>query len=272
MIALREVCQSFTAVVLTGGSSGIGKSFIELAGNLYPALRFCNLSRTAPVIKSEELILCHVPCDLASVVETERAATEVEAFLNRDVPAGRVLLINNSGFGSYGAFPEPNLSQQLEMLQVNTVAMVRLTGRLLPVLKARGGVVMNIASTAAFQPTPHLAVYGATKSFVLNWTLALNEEWRGTNLRAMAVCPGPTSTPFFQRAGLAPGNAAERTGMSTEAVVLAALRGLAKGKSLVVPGWKNKLLAAASGMGPRTWVARISGQVIAAQRLQHVRA
>lgn len=232
-----------------------------------PALRFCNLSRTPPVIKDEKLIVCHVGCDLAQPGEVARAAAEVEAFLNRDVQAGRLLLINNSGFGSYGRFPEPNLTQQLQILDVNIRAMVELTGRLLPVFRVRGGVVLNLGSTAGCQPMPHMAVYGASKAFVLHWTLALAEEWRGTNLRAMAVCPGPTRTAFFRRAGLAPGNAGERTGMAAEDVVTAALRGIARGQTVVVPGWLNKLITLNGRLGVNRWTARVAGAVVAKHRL-----
>lgn len=215
-----------------------------------------------------KLMLCHVPCDLALAGEIERGAEEVEAFLKRDLPAGRVLLINNSGFGSYGPFPEPNRTQQLEMLDVNLRAMVDLTARLLPALRARGGVVMNIASTAAFQPTPFMATYGASKAFVLHWTLALNEEWRGSGLRAMVVCPGPTVTRFSLRAGLKTGNVPNTPGMPADAVALAALRGLAAGRSVVVPGWRNALSAVAASCVPKRLAARVAAQVIRRSRLQ----
>lgn len=216
-------------------------------------------------------MLCHVGCDLSQAGEVERGAVEVEAFLTRDVPAGRVLLINNSGFGSYGRFPEPNRAQQLEMLDLNIRAVVDLTARLLPLLRTRGGVVMNIASTAAFQPTPFMAAYGASKTFVLHWTLALNEEWRGSGLSAMAVCPGPTATQFFRRAGLQDGSVADAMSMPVDAVVMAALRGLAKRRSLVVTGWKNRLLAAAGGAAPKPLAAWISAKVIGRYRMQQGR-
>lgn len=238
---------------------------------MHPTGRFCNLSRRAPVIKDKQLMLCHIPCDLAQRADVERAAGEVEAFLTRDVPAGRVLLINNSGFGSYGPFPEPKVSQQLEMLDVNIRALVELTGRLLPTLLTRGGVVMNLASTAAFQPTPYMAAYGASKAFVLHWTLALNEEWRGRGVRAMAVCPGPTATQFFRRAGLGEGNQADAQSMSADEVVMQALQGLARGKALVVTGWKNRLLAAVSGVSPKVMATRIAGKVIRRYRLPPAR-
>lgn len=238
---------------------------------LQPELRFCNLSRTVPAMKDDKLMLCHVPCDLSEPGAIERAWPEVEAFLKRGLRAGRVLLINNSGFGSYGHFPEPNLSHHLEMLQVNISGLVHLTGRLLPELKARGGVIMNVASTAAFQPTPFMATYGATKAFVLHWTLALDAELRGSGVRAMAVCPGPTATQFFRRAGLQEGSVANVLGMSSDDVALAAYRGLAAERSLVVPGWTNKLSATLGGMAPKRLATWVAAKVIGRYRVRQVR-
>ena len=157
MSSLSEALSPFSSVVVTGGSSGLGKSFIELSAKLKPGLVFCNLSRRKPDIKNIGERLNHFPCDLSRADEVSRAAGEVEALLRREAPAGAVLLINNSGFGAYGRFPEPNLSHQLEMLDVNVRALVQLSGQLLPFLKERGGVIVNVASTAAFQPTPFMA-------------------------------------------------------------------------------------------------------------------
>ncbi|HYP15582.1 MAG TPA: SDR family NAD(P)-dependent oxidoreductase [Opitutus sp.] len=254
---------------MTGGSSGIGKSFIELCGKLAPGVRLCNLSRSVPVIKSEQLKVCHVPCDLADASAVQRATGEVESWLSREAPAGRVLLINNSGFGAYGHFPEPNLSHQLELLDVNIRGLVDLTGRLLPMLRVRGGAVMNIASTAAFQPTPFMATYGASKAFVLHWSLALDAELRGTGVRCLAVCPGPTRTEFFRRAGLKQGTVEAGLSMSADEVARDALAALGAGRSLVVTGWKNKVSAAFGGMAPKriaTWAAtKVIGRYLASR-------
>ncbi len=200
----------------------------------------------------------------------KHGAEAVREWLSRDVPAGRVLLINNSGFGAYGSFPEPNLSHQLELLDVNIRALVELTGRLLPEIKRRGGVVMNVASTAAFQPTPYMASYGASKAFVLHWTLALDAELKGSGVRAMAVCPGPTKTEFFRRAGLKKGSVADGLSMPAEVVVEESLRAMGQGKSLVVTGWKNKLSAMVGGMAPKrlaTWAAE---KVVGRYRMSRV--
>jgi short-subunit dehydrogenase len=264
----REVLQKFSAVVVTGGSSGIGKSFIELLAGLKPDLVFCNLSRRKPDINIGELNLRHFPCDLAQSDEIERTVPDVVAHLNRAAPSGRVLLINNSGFGSYGNFPEPGLDQQLEMVDVNIGAVIHLTGLLLPFLKDRGGSVITVASTAAFQPTPSMAVYGATKIFVLHWSLALNEELRGSGVTLLAACPGPTATQFFRRAGLKAGSVVDSLSMSCEDVVLATLRALAAGRSQVVTGWKNQLSAWGGSLAPKPLAARVAGMILARYRLK----
>jgi uncharacterized protein len=266
----REALQTFSAVVITGGSSGIGKSFIELGAKLVPVLQFCNLSRTAPVIKSEKLNLCHLTCDLGQPASIAKAAEEVESFLAHTVPTGRILLINNSGFGSYGSFPEPNLSHQLEILDVNIRGLVDLTGRLLPTIKNRGGVIMNVASTAAFQPTPFMATYAASKAFVLHWSLALNHELKGSGVSTLAVCPGPTSTQFFRRAGLKERTSADSLSMSSEDVVVQSLRALAMGRSLAVTGWKNKISAMAGGMSPKRLATWVAAKVVGRYRMRRV--
>ena len=266
-----EALSLFTSVVITGGSSGIGKSFIELIGELNPTLTFCNLSRRKPDIKNFGERLNHFACDLSRPAEVERAAREVEEFLRKAVPTGRVLLINNSGFGSYGRFPEPNLAHQLEMIDVNLRAVVQLTGLLLPTLRARGGAIINVASTAAFQPTAYMATYGASKTFLLHWSLALNEELRGSGVRTLAVCPGPTATNFFERAGVPEQSVSQKFSQTCEEVVMASLEALAAGRAQVVSGWFNKLLVGMSSKLPKPMAARIAEKVLNRYRLKAVK-
>ena len=208
----------------------------------------------------------HFACDLSRPAEIAGVAAAVRGRLDEQAPAGRVLLINNSGFGSFGRFDELELARELEMIDLNVRAVVELTSRLLPLLKERGGVVMNIASTMSFQPTPFAATYGATKAFVLHWTLALNEELRGTNVRALAVCPGTTTTEFFRTAGLGDGSVFGSLAMSTDQVVELALGALASGRAQVVTGWKNKLYTFAGAKTSKPFAARIAGKVLRGRR------
>jgi uncharacterized protein len=219
-----------------------------------------------------QLKLRHVTCDLSDPAQVERGLVEVMDFLAAEAPTGGILLINNSGFGIYGRFPEPGTGQQLEMVDVNVRAVVQMTGALLPAIKARGGAIVTIASTASFQPTPFLGTYGATKAFVLHWSLALNEELRGSGVRTLAVCPGPTSTDFFQRAGLSEGAVPNMFGETSEKVVMASLRALASGKSMVVSGWKNKVMTALVTKFPKPIVARLAGLALGHFRMKRVKA
>jgi short-subunit dehydrogenase len=260
--SLSEVLKDFTAVILTGGSSGIGKSFIKLVGKVQPTLVICNLSRRSPDMFSAELKLRHVPCDFSREAEILQGVEAVLSILNREVPEGRVLLINNSGYGSFGPFLEADLGNELGIIDVNIRAMVELTGRLLPTLKARGGAIINIASTAAFQPTPLLATYGATKAFVLHWSLALREELKGCGVHVMAVCPGPTSTGFGARAGVKADSVPGGVGHGPDDVAKISLRALDSRRAVVVCGWKNRVLATFSTLLPKTWTAALALRLI----------
>jgi len=215
--------------------------------------------------------LRHVPCDLSDPAQVEHGIAEVMKFLTTESPVGGILLINNSGFGIYGRFPDPDAGQQLEMIDVNVRAVVQMTAALIPTMKSRGGVIITVASTAAFQPTPFLGTYGATKAFVLHWSLALNEELRGSGVSTLAVCPGPTSTDFFKRAGLTKDIVPNMFGETSEKVVLASLRAIASGKSMVVSGWKNKLMTAFATKLPKPLVSRLAGIALGHYRMKRVK-
>lgn len=177
-----------------------------------------------------------------------------------------MLLINNSGFGSFGAFAELPLERELAMIDLNVRGLVQLTGLMLPTLLARGGAVMNIASTVAYVPAPYAATYGATKAFVLHWTLALNEELRGSAVRAIAVCPGTTATGFFAAAGARGNVLASRLTLSPDTVAQAALRALASGRGHVVPGFWNKVYTLVAARLPKAFAARAAARVFSSRR------
>jgi short-subunit dehydrogenase len=155
------------------------------------------------------------------------------------------VLINNAGFGLLGSFTELSLKEQLDMIQVNITSLVHLTGLILPTMINRGnGKIMNVASTAAFQPGPNMAVYYATKSYVLSFSKALYRELKDKNITVTALCPGPTKTEFQKRARMENINL-ERSKlmpyMSAEKVAIAGYKGLMKGKKVVIPGLLNKI-------------------------------
>lgn len=266
---LTETFDRFSVIIVTGGSSGIGCSIVKAISKIIPQVRICNLSRSEPEFFLGENGV-HLSTDLSDAGEIGCAAAELKGII-ADSPSGEVLLVNNSGFGDYGPAQVADVGKQLNMIDLNVRAVVDLTLQLMPEMLERGGSIMNIASTAAFQPTPYLATYGATKTFVLNWSLALNEDLRGTKVRAMAVCPGPTRSNFFKRAGfdtppMESGGFNKMLDMTADEVAEIALRGLAKNKPLVVTGWKNKCIAFFGSKSPRVWVTRMGGKVLRKMR------
>ena len=253
-------------MVLTGGSSGIGEAFIGAAGKLDPSLPVCNLSRSKPRENLTTAPLFHVPCDLSKPDALALAVEEVSRICKNSGRPGRVLLINNSGFGGYGLFPHPNLDHHLAMIDLNVRACVHLTGLMLPLLKEKGGVIVNVASTAGFQPTPYMAVYGATKAFLLNWSLALDEDLRGTGVRSLALCPGPTSTNFFRAAGFNEPPMAGG-GHTSEQVISVLLKALENENRLIVPGLQNKLTAMLASRLPKSLGTRLTAMILKKMRL-----
>ncbi len=268
-----EYLNHAAVIIVTGGSSGIGCSIIKAIKTVGTNAVVCNLSRSKPDIFSDKTGL-HISTDLSSASALQTAAERLELIID-EAPPGKVLLFNNSGFGDYGRIEELDRCKQLTMIDLNVKAVVDLTLRLLPKMLERGGVVVNVASTSAFQPTPFLATYGATKSFVLNWTLALNEDLRGTSVRALAVCPGPTRSNFFKSAGFEtpPMNSGANAtlDMTSDQVAEYTLNALAKGRSMVVTGWKNKCIAFFGSKFPIVAVTRIGGVILRKLRLEQHR-
>lgn len=270
-VPLIETLNRFSVIIVTGGSSGIGCSIIKAIQNVLPKCTVCNLSRSKPDIFLGEKGV-HLSTDLSDSVQLEEAVEQLREIIEK-APLGEVLLVNNSGFGDYGPVQESEIDKQLNMIDLNLRSVVDLTIKLLPEMQERGGAVMNIASTAAFQPTPYLATYGATKAFVLNWSLALNEDLRESKVRAMAVCPGPTRSNFFKRAGfetppMQSGGMNKYLDMTSDQVAEQALIALAKGKPLVVTGVLNKCIAFFGSKTPRVLVTRLGGKILRKMRLE----
>jgi short-subunit dehydrogenase len=248
-----------TALV-TGASSGIGLELARLlAGSRHDlvlvARSGAKLAELGAELRERHGITARVlPKDLAD----PEAAPGIAARLERD---GVVLdvLVNNAGFGGYARFHEQDTRTQLEMIQVNVTALTHLTRLLLPGMVARGrGRILNVASTAAFQPGPLQAVYYATKAYVLSLSEALANELEGTGVTVTCLCPGPTDTGFGERADMTASRLFRRPPMSAERVAAEGYRALMRGDPLVIPGFRNRASAFAVRLGPRRTVTAIA--------------
>ncbi|OAI45768.1 short-chain dehydrogenase [Planctomycetaceae bacterium SCGC AG-212-F19] len=247
-------------VLITGASGGIGYALARLfARDGYPLLLAARSEDKLRLI-AEELRAPHgvavTPCAI-DLAEPKAAQQLFEVTERQDQPVE--ILVNNAGFGSYGPFVTTDLETTLQILQLNIVALTELTRLVVPRLLERGrGKVLNVASTAAFQPGPLMAVYYASKAYVLHFSEALADELRQTPVTVTALCPGPTATGFEERAGL--GSSKLFTGrrvMDVETVAAAGYRGLMRGRRLVIPGMWNRLLVFGNRLTPRRVVTAI---------------
>jgi short-subunit dehydrogenase len=196
------------------------------------------------------------------VIPADLADPEAPAHLAREVERqGLVVthLVNNAGFAISGSFLTADSESQRDMIQVNVTALTSLTRAFLPEMVTRGhGRILNVASTAAFQPGPLMAVYYATKVYVLNFSTALALELEGSGVTVTTLCPGPTRTSFAEEAGMTSSRLFDRgRGMAADRVAQAGYDAMREGKPLIVPGNLNKILAFATRITPRTLAARV---------------
>jgi len=246
-------------VFITGASSGIGYELAHIFAQQGHALVLTARRRdrlealAAPLRTEHNVSVTVLPKDLAKPGAPEELHAELQR-LGIDVD----ILVNNAGFGLYGFFADSALSEQLEIIQVNLTAVTHLTRLVLPDMMARRrGRILNVASTAAFQPGPLMSIYYATKAYVLAFSEGLADELRGTGVTVTALCPGPTRTEFHDRAGLSETPLGRIVRMKPDEVAWAGYRGLMAGKPLIVPGLRNRLLAFLVRLLPRQWVTRI---------------
>jgi uncharacterized protein len=263
-MALPKPSPTSTALV-TGASSGIGAEIARsLArrghGLTLVARREQRLRELAGELSSEHSVRVEaMGCDLADPAARDRLAADVAA-LGLEVE----VIVNNAGFGTYGPFWESERERQLEMVSLNVETVVDLMGRYMPLMVGRGrGAVINVASSAAFQPLPDNATYAATKAFVLNHGDAIHSELKGTGVTVTTLCPGPVRTEFAEVAGI--GQAEDRTpGLiwtSAAEVAEEAVKGAEKGRRVVVPGLINQATAVAGQHAPRMVVLPVAKRI-----------
>jgi len=250
--------KSKTALI-TGASSGIGselaKQFaIDGHGLVLVARNKESLQRVA-----DELTHAYrVPVKLIQKdLSVPSSPGEVFDELERESVHIDVL-VNNAGFATYGLFPQTDLEAELAMMLLNMISLTHLTKLFLKKMLAKGeGKILNVASTAAFQPGPLMAVYYATKAYVLSFSEAIAHELRGSGVAVSVLCPGPTRTGFQQRAGMEGSKVFDWGVMDAGTVAAIGYRGLMKGKTVIIPGLKNKLLAFSVRFSPRNLAPHI---------------
>ena len=243
--------------LITGASAGLGAEFARQCAARGEELVLVARRRDRLEALAAELGRAQVvAADLAEPGAAARIAEEVGR-LGLEV----VTLINNAGFGAIGRVDVLAAGRQAEMVDVNIRALVALTRAFAPAMAARGaGAILNVASTAAFQPGPGFAVYFASKAFVLSFTEALHQEMKGCGVRVSALCPGPTRTEFGAVAGIRRGVPAFLSADAAD-VVRAGLYGLDRNRALVIPGLANKLTSQAGRFLPRAAMRRIVAAV-----------
>lgn len=248
--------------LITGASSGIGAAF---------ARKLAALGRNVFLVARSEdklIALCNELGRLTSIraqymaVDLRQPDARQQLFeetKNRGLEIDT--LINNAGFGSMGDFAKLDPERELEMIELNITAVVDLTHRFLGPMRERNrGTIINVASTAGFQPVPYMATYAATKAFVLAFSEALWDENRMHGINVMALCPGVTETNFFDASGI--DRPPMRTVQTPEEVVDTALRALTRKKSLVISGWANWFVVEAERFLPRSAVTKVAGNAL----------
>ena len=239
-------------VLITGASGGIGREFAYIfAQKKYNLVLVARSKDKLDQIAKDCTTLYGIK---TTVFTHDLSNPESAELLYQDVQENRIsidVLINNAGFGQFGPFAKSDLTKNMEMINLNVTTLVALTSLFVRDMVARNqGQILNIASTAAFQPVPNFAVYGATKAFVLSFTEALHYELKDTKVSVSVLCPGPTSTGFEQAADMKDSKLFKSGVMDAKTVAKIGFNGLQKNKMTVVPGLKNKVLATASNMTP----------------------
>jgi uncharacterized protein len=246
--------------LVTGASSGIGADLArELAQgghDLVLAARGADKLRAlGDELEKTHAIRAHVIA--ADLAEPNAAETLVAELARRQLNVD--ILVNNAGYALYGPFAETDAADELRMIQLNIVALTQLTKLLVPGMLARKqGRILNVASTAAFQPGPLMAVYYASKAYVLSFSEALANECAGSGVTVTALCPGPTRTGFQARANMEKSKLVSgKEIMTSAAVARIGYRALMKGKAVVIPGASNKMMAQAVRFLPRSTVTKL---------------
>ena len=249
--------------LITGASAGLGAEFARLFAAdkhdlVLVARRRDRLEAIANELEKAHGIKAHViAADLGALDGADKVIGEVGE-LGMEID----FLVNNAGFGTNGAFAELEVARELEMVQVNVTTLVALTRAFVPAMIARGrGRILNVGSTAGFQPGPFMAIYYASKAFVNSFTEALGYELRGTGVTATVSCPGATATEFAGIAGNDGTKLFQMGAARSDEVARQAYQAMLAGKPMIVHGFKNKVAVQALRVGPRATVRALAASL-----------
>ncbi|UKO97722.1 SDR family NAD(P)-dependent oxidoreductase [Nostoc sp. UHCC 0870] len=247
-------------VLITGSAHGIGYQLAYIFSRHNYNLVLVDKDEEKLAVIAEEFIqkfgisVKTLAKDLSISTSPEEIFTELkQAAIKIDV------LVNNAGFGTYGVFSETDLTTELKMLQVNIVSLTHLTKLFLKNMICQGyGKILNVASVAAFQPGPLMAVYFATKAYVLSFSEAIANELEGTGVTVTTLCPGPTASEFQKAAAMEEAKISHvNRMMNSETVAKIGYDGLMANKTIVIPGFRNKILAKSVRFAPRKIVSKV---------------
>ena len=249
---------SETAALITGASGGIGMELARI---------FAREGRRLALVARNEAKLNALAAELAErwgteslVIPLDLTAPDADERLYRVLQERGVHideLVNNAGFGDYGPFRESDAERIESMLQLNVIALTKIARRFLPDLMERRGRLMNVASTAAFQPGPYMAAYFASKAYVLSFTQALAAELKPKGVSVTCLCPGPADTGFLETAQIGSPRIFRTNLLDSRRVAKAGYKAMMRGKRVAVVGNRNKLLAFAARIAPRNLTARV---------------
>jgi short-subunit dehydrogenase len=255
--SLRLLAMTKVALI-TGASAGLGVEFARQLSKrghrlVLAARRKERLEELAKELGNARA----VAIDLSEKDSAARLMADIEA--NGETVE---LLVNNAGFGLIGRFAELDSARLRQMIDLNVGALTELCRAVAPaMIDRKSGAILNVASTAAFQPGPKMAVYFATKAFVLSLSEAIHEELKPHGIKVSCLCPGPTRTEFGDVAGFRGNGLFDRVAMNAPEVVEKGLKGLEANDAVVVAGWMNKVTAASTRFAPRSVVRKIAGAI-----------
>ena len=244
--------------LITGASAGLGAEFArQLSKRGYALVLAARRKERLDELARELGNARGIGIDLSRKDAASKLLAEMSS--NGEIVE---LLINNAGFGLIGRFAELDATRERQMIDLNVGTLSDLCRSVAPqMIERKSGGIINVASTAAFQPGPKMAVYFATKAFVLSLTEALHEELKPHGIKVSCLCPGPTRTEFGQVAGFGGNGMFDKVAMNSSEVVAVALDGLDKNKAVVIPGLVNKIGAVSGRFAPRSVVRKIAGAI-----------